>query len=74
MSDNSHITAQIPTALHRRVKMQAELEDRPVSALVRRALEAYLVHARPQTVGEAMARYTLSGEPTPLDGDTLKES
>ena len=72
--ENAHITAQIPANLKRRVKMQAELEDRPVSALVRRALEAYLVHARPQTVGEAMARYTLSGEPTPMDGDTLKES
>ena len=72
--ENTHITAQIPKSLKHRVQMQAELEDRPVSALVRRALEAYLVHARPQTVGEAMARYTLSGEPTPLDGDTLKES
>ena len=72
--ENAHITAQIPSHLKHRVQIQAELEDRPVSALVRRALEAYLVHARPQTVGEAMARYTLSGEPTPLDGDTLKET
>ena len=61
MSDNAHITAQIPANLHRRVKMQAEMEDRPVSALVRRALEAYLVHARPQTVR------ALIGEPTPKE-------
>ena len=56
--ENAHITAQIPANLKRRVQMQAELEDRPVSALGRRALEAYLVHARPQTVR------ALIGEPT----------
>ena len=61
MSDNSHITAQIPKSLKHRVQMQAEMEDRPVSALVRRALEAYLVHARPQTVR------ALIGEPTPKE-------
>jgi len=59
--ENAHITAQIPANLKHRVQMQAEMEDRPVSALVRRALEAYLVHARPQTVR------ALIGEPTPKE-------
>ena len=61
--DKIHVAAYVERSFAARVAVQAKREDRSSSALVRRALEAYLQRqTQLRNLAELDARHTLAGD------------
>ncbi len=69
---NMHVP--LPTDIHARLKAAAKRSGQPTTALVREAIEAWLVEREKEALHEAIADYAQAVAGTPADLDPELES